>query len=167
MCLLGAWNRESYLLHGVAKQLAVFRHVDRFPRCGDKLDTIIVEHAFAHQIKRAVETGLTTHSRQKGIGVFFSNDSGDRAPVDWLDIDGIGHLRVGHDRCGIGVHENYAVTLLPECFAGLCAGVIEFTGLPDHDRSGTDDQNTLYVSSFWHRSMLLPVFVLTSWLHTS
>jgi hypothetical protein len=32
----------------------------------------------------------------------------------------------------------------------LRAGIIEFAGLADHDRTGADDQDTFYVCAFWH-----------------
>ncbi len=40
-------------LHGVAEQLAVLGHVDRFARRGDQLDIVLLQHAFAHQVERA------------------------------------------------------------------------------------------------------------------
>jgi hypothetical protein len=36
-------------------------------------------------------------------------------------------------------------------FAGLGAGIVEFTGLADDDRSRADDENLFYICAFRHR----------------
>ena len=56
---------EPDLAHGVAEELAVFGHVDRLARGGDQLDAVLLEHALADQIERAVERGLAAHGRQQ------------------------------------------------------------------------------------------------------
>ena len=59
---------EADLAHRVAEALAVLGHVDRFARCGDQLDAVLLEHALAHQVERAVERGLAAHRRQQRVG---------------------------------------------------------------------------------------------------
>ena len=70
--------------------------------------------------------------------------------VDGLDVDRVGHLRVGHDGRGIRIHEDDAVALLLERLAGLGAGVIELARLADDDRAGANDQDAFDISTFWH-----------------
>ena len=111
---------------------------------------MFLEHAFAHQVERGVECRLAAHGGQQSVGLFLLDDPRDGLPVDRLDVDGIRHLRVGHDRGGIGVHQDDAVALLAERLARLGAGVIELAGLPDDDGAGADDQDALDVSSFGH-----------------
>ena len=111
---------------------------------------MLLEHAFAHQVERGVECRLAAHGGQQRVGLFLLDDPRDGLPVDRLDVDGIGHLRVGHDRGGIGVHQDDAVALLAQRLARLGAGVIELAGLPDDDGAGADDQDALDVSSFGH-----------------
>jgi hypothetical protein len=82
--------------------------------------------------------------------LFLLDDPRQRAPVDGLDVDGVRHLRVRHDRRGIRIHENDAVALLLECLAGLRSRVIEFARLADDDRAGANDQDAFDVCAFWH-----------------
>ena len=69
---------------------------------------------------------------------------------DWLDVGAIGELRVGHDGGRVGVHENDAVALFLEGFAGLRAGIVELARLADEDRSGADDEDGVDVGSSGH-----------------
>ena len=60
---------------------------------------------------------------------------------DRLDVSAVGELRIGHDRGRIRVHEHDLVAFLAQRFAGLHAGIIKLAALPDHDRTGPDEQN--------------------------
>ena len=102
---------EPDVAHGVAEQFAVLGHVDRFARGGDQFDVVLFEHAFAHEVERAVERRLAAHRGQQRAGAFLFDDPRDRAPVDGLDVDRVGHLRVGHDRRGVRVHQDDPVPL--------------------------------------------------------
>ena len=66
---------EPDLAHGVAEELAVFRHVDRLARGGDQLDAVLLEYALADQIERAVERGLAAHGRQQRRGFLLLDDA--------------------------------------------------------------------------------------------
>ena len=89
----GTRRREPDVLHRVAKQLAVLGHVDGFARGRDELDAVLLEHAFAHEIERAIERRLPAHRRQQRARPFLGDDLGDRAPVNRLDVDGVGARR--------------------------------------------------------------------------
>ncbi len=115
----------------------------------------LLEHAFTHEVERGVERGLAAHRGQHGVGPFLLDDARDRAPVDRLDVDGVGHLRVGHDRGGVRVHEDDAVALLLQRLAGLGAGIIELARLADDDRACADDQDALDVCASGHSSTVL------------
>ncbi len=141
---------EADLAHGVAEQLAVLGHVDGVARGGDQFHAELLEHALAHEVERAVERGLAAHGRQQRVGSLLLDDPRDRSPVDRLDVDGVGHLRVGHDRRGIRVHQDDPVALLAQRLAGLRARVVELAGLADHDRAGADDQDALDVCALGH-----------------
>ena len=60
---------------------------------------------------------------------------------DRLDIGRVGQLRVGHDRRRVRVDQDDPVAFVLQRLARLRAGIIEFAGLPDHDRPGADDQD--------------------------
>ena len=56
------------------KQLAVLGHVDGFARRRDQLDAVLLEHAFAHEVERAVERRLAAHRRQQRVGLLLLDD---------------------------------------------------------------------------------------------
>ncbi len=62
----------------------------------------------------------------------------------------MGHLRVGHNGGGIGVHENDLEPFLPQDLAGLGPGVIEFAGLANNNWPRPNDQNLLDVCTPRH-----------------
>ena len=103
----------------------------------------LASSTLARQVQGAVERGLPAHGGQQRIGFFLLDDAGDGAPLDRLDIGGVGHGRVGHDRRRVGVHQDHPVALFPQGLAGLGAGVIEFAGLADDDGAGAENQDTL------------------------
>src|SRR5690606_29458546 len=86
------------------------------------------------------------------VGLLLGDDLLDRLPVDRLDVDGVGHLRVGHDRGRVAVDQHHPVALLAQGLARLRAGVVELAGLADDDRAGADDADGLEVGTLWHLS---------------
>ena len=63
-----------------------------------------------------------------------------------------GEFGIGHDGGRVAVDEDDPVTLLAEGFAGLDAGVVEFTGLADDDGAGADNEDGLDVGPTRHRA---------------
>ncbi|KAG0930899.1 hypothetical protein G6F31_016915 [Rhizopus arrhizus] len=148
--MVGGRAFQADLTHGHAEQLAVFGHADRFALGADQFDVVLLQHAVVGQVQRAVQRGLATHGRQQRVRLFLGDDLLDRLPVDRLDVDGIGHLRVGHDRGRVAVDQHHAVTLVAQGLAGLGAGIVELAGLADDDRASTDDEDGLEVSALGH-----------------
>ena len=147
---------EADVDHRAAEQLAILGHADRIARRTDQLDAVFFEHAVIGEIERAVERGLAAHRRQQRVGPFLGDDLFDGLPVDRLDVDRVGRVRVGHDRRRIRIDQDDAVAFLLERLARLRAGIVELAGLTDDDRAGADDQDRAEISSFWHRSFLRP-----------
>jgi len=102
------------------------------------------------QIQSTVEGCLTTHGGQQRIGALSLYNFRHRIPFNWLDVGGIRHRRICHNRSRIGIDQDNSVSLLPERFTSLSAGVIKFTGLTDNNRAGTKNQNAVYIGSFRH-----------------
>jgi hypothetical protein len=75
---------------------------------------------------------------------------GDGLDLERLDVGRIGHLRVGHDRRRVAVHQHDAVAIGAQRLAGLSPGIVEFAGLTDHDRPGAEDQDALEVVASRH-----------------
>ncbi len=148
----GAWRGEADALHRVLELLAVLGLVDRLARRADHLDAEFLEHALAREVERAVERGLAAHGGQQRVGPLLLDDAGHDLPGDRLDVDRIGHLRVGHDGRRVGVHQDHAIALGAQRLAGLRARIVELAGLADDDRAGADDQDGFEVATLWHRS---------------
>jgi hypothetical protein len=94
--------------------------------------------------------GLPAHRGQQRVGAFLFDDLGDDFGGDRFDIGGVGQPRIGHDRGGVRVHEDDAVAFLAQRLAGLCAGIVEFAGLPDDDGTRADDHDGGDIGSFRH-----------------
>ena len=147
---------QADLGHRLAEQLAVLGLVDRVSGGADHLDIELVERALPAQRQRAVERGLSAHGRQqrKAAGndvALLLDDLGDDLGRDRLDIGRIRQLRIGHDRGRIGVDQDDPIALFLQRLHRLRAGIIEFAGLADHDRTGADDQDGGDVGSFGHQ----------------
>ncbi len=62
----------------------------------------------------------------------------------------MGQLRVGHNRRRIAVDQDDFEAFFFEHLAGLCAGIIELTGLADDNRPGTYYQYLLDILALRH-----------------
>ena len=145
---------EANLGHRVLELFAILSLVNRLLAGTDHFDTKLLENSVMCQIQRTVERGLSTHRRQQRIGAFLLDDPFDHLPVDRLDIGHVSHVRIGHDRGGVGVNQNHPEPLFAQRLARLRAGIVELTGLTDDDRASANDQNALYVCTLRH--VLLP-----------
>ena len=141
---------QPYPLHGVTEFLPVLRLVDGFLVGADHFHVIFVQHAGAGQVQGGIEARLPAHGRQQRVGAFLLDDLRDGLPAHRLDIGGVRHVRVGHNGCRVGIHQDHPVALLAQGLARLGAGIIELAGLADDDGAGADDQYAFYVGSFGH-----------------
>jgi hypothetical protein len=146
----GPRHRQPDLDHRLTEQFAILGQLDRLARGADQLDAKAFQDTMVGQIEGTVQRRLSAHGRQQGIRPLFFDDPRHRAPIDRLDVGGIGHVRIGHDRGGVGVHQHDAETLLAQRLARLRAGVVELAGLADHDRAGADDQDRMQIAALRH-----------------
>ena len=146
----GTGTGEPDLAHRHLEFFAVLRFVDGLFIGTDHFDTIFFQHAVTRQIERTVQCSLTTHGRQQHVRAFDLDDSFDHLPGHRLDIGDIRHLRIGHYRRRVGIDQNDAIAFFAKCLASLRPRIIEFAGLTNHDRSGSDDQNRFDVIAFRH-----------------
>ena len=152
--------READFGHGLAEPLAVFGLVDRIGAGADHFDVEFFQYAHFFEREGAVQCGLAAHrgqqSKAAGHGIaFFFDDFGDNFRGDRLDIGAVGHIRVGHDGGRIGIDQHDAIAFRPQCLAGLCAGIVEFAGLTNDDRAGTNDKNCRNICTFRHGAVIL------------
>ena len=137
----GARGFGASLVDDLLEQLAVLAAVDGVKGGADQLDVVLLEHTGLAERHRSVQRGLATQGGQQGVGAFLGDDLLKDGRGDRLDVGGVGHLRVGHDRGRVGVHEDDADALFAQHAARLGAGVVELGRLPDHDRAGADDHH--------------------------
>ena len=102
---------------------------------------------------RRIERGLSAQGRQERVGTLPGDDLLDKVRSDRFDVRGIGKLRVGHDGGGIGVNQHHSNALGLEHAAGLGARVVKLAGLPDDDRSRSNDEDGGNIIAAWHRDL--------------
>jgi len=141
---------KADFFHRLLEFLAVLGLVDRLAFRADHLDAVLLEHAVAREIERAIQPRLPAHRRQQRVRALGRDDFLQHLPANRLDVGRIRHVRVGHDGGGIGIDQDDAVALLLQRLAGLRAGIIELARLADHDRPGADDENALDVGTLRH-----------------
>ncbi len=129
------------LFHGDTEQFAVLGLLDgRWPRT-NHFDAEFRQGAVLVQRQCSVQRGLPSHRRQQRVGALGLDDARHRCRCDRLDIGGVCHLRIGHDRRRVGVHQDHPVPLGPQCLAGLGTGIVKLAGLADDDRASADDED--------------------------
>ncbi|SPE58521.1 hypothetical protein SBV1_2740025 [Verrucomicrobia bacterium] len=160
--------------HEVFEHLAVFAALDGFGVGADHFDAVLFQDTPAMQGHGGIEGSLATQGRQQHQLVRSSrgfsssrwrvhsqafhllhlarNDLLDTFRRYRLDVGAVGKLRIRHDRGRVGIHQDDAVALLFESFAGLGARVIELTGLADDDRTSADDQDRMNIRALGHTS---------------
>ena len=97
-----------------------------------------------------VKTCLTSQTRNNCIGTLVAYNLCNILQCEWLHIDLIGNIGVGHNCCGVRVHKNNLVTLLLQCQARLSTCIIELSSLTNDNRAGADYHYFLYICSSRH-----------------
>ena len=141
---------QADLDHRLLERIAFFRLGDDTGLGSDHLNAKFFQHAVPGQIHANVERRLATECRQNRIRPFNLDDFRHVLPRDRFNVGAIRHLRIGHDRCGVGIDQHHLITLFTQGFAGLSAGIVKLAGLADDDRTGTNDQNLLKVVATRH-----------------
>ena len=129
------------LFHGLLEQLAVLGTVDGLGIAGQQTDAGAVQITGACQLHGQVQTHLAAEVGQHGVRLFDVQNALHDFQRHGLDIHMVGHIRVGHDGCGVGVQQNGLDALCLQGTAGLRAGVIELRSLTNDDRAGANDQH--------------------------
>ncbi len=138
---------DAELLHRLLEDLAVLSALDGAEVDADDLHAVLVEDALLRELHGKVEAGLAAEVGEDRVGALLLDDLLEPRLVERLDVGGVGHDRVGHDRRGVGVDEDHLVPACPQCLARLRSGVVEFAGLPDDNRARSDDENLVYVGA--------------------
>jgi hypothetical protein len=143
---------QPHLLHRLLEQLAVFAQAQGVDRRSQHFDAQALQGAALGKRDRQVDAGLTADRGQQRVGALVLEDLFDHLWEQRLDVGGVGHVGVGHDRRRVGVDQHDAIPLAPQRAAGLGARIVEFAGLADNDRTGAEDQDGADVLAFRHGS---------------
>ena len=146
-----SWEIEADLLHRFFEEIPIFSFLDGFVFGADHLNAIFLKDPGFIKSDGDVEAGLAAQGGEKGIGSLRVDDLFQYLWGDRFDIGAIGHLRIGHDRGGVGVDQHHLEPFLLQGLTGLSAGVVKFAGLADDDGTGADDQDPFDVGSFRHK----------------
>ena len=87
--------------HGLFEQLTIFGEGDGFGLGAQQLHVVLGKHAQFVQFHGQVEGCLATYRGQNSVGALFDDDLFNRLGGEWLDVGGIGKLRIGHDGGGV------------------------------------------------------------------
>ena len=117
----GLRHVESECFHRRLEEVAVLRAGYRVRIGADHLDAAFREDSGALQLHREVERGLSAERGEKRVRLFLSDDRGHRIHGERFDVGRLGHLRIGHHRRGVGVHEDDFISFLAEGLHGLAS----------------------------------------------
>ena len=149
-CHLRRQHRLTQRLAQLLEELAVLGALDRREARTQNLHLALLQDTLFGQLHRQIQTRLTTQTRHNRIGTLVANNFGYIFERQRLHIDLIGNVRIGHNRGRVRVYEDHLITLLAQCQAGLCTGIVELGSLTNHDRTRADDHHFLDIFSFRH-----------------
>ncbi|MPN52637.1 hypothetical protein SDC9_200299 [bioreactor metagenome] len=84
-------------LHGVFKQLAVLRLINRFRLGTEQLDVVTVQKTVFGKLHRKRQAGLSAQRGKNAVRLFYLNNALDGLKGERLNINAIRHPLVGHD----------------------------------------------------------------------
>ena len=146
-------NRETDFDHGLLEFLAILGGGDRFGVGADQFGgSGSPDESALVQCHGEIETGLPTERREDRIRTFAFDDARHDLPREGLDVRAIREIGIGHDRRRIRIGEHDAVTLVLQHAARLGPRIIEFTGLTDHDRPRSDDEDGREIGTSGHQN---------------
>ena len=146
----GGTDGHADALHRLLEQVAVFGLFDRLQVGADQLNAVLLERAVFGEGHRQVEGGLAAHGGQQRIGALQLDHPPHHIRGERLDVGAIRHIRIGHDRGGVAVHQHHLKPLGPQGLTSLGARVIKFTGLADHNRARTQQQDATQIRATGH-----------------
>ena len=136
--------------HAVLEALTVLRLMDGFGAGAQQAHPVLLQRAVLVEGHSQVQPRLPAQGGQNGIGPLPLDHLGDGRHVQRLDVHMVGDVLVGHDGGGVGVDQHHLHPFLLQGPAGLGSGVVELSGLADHNGTGAKDQNLFDVGVFRH-----------------
>ena len=146
----GLRHVESDFQHGLLENEAVLAALDRIGLGPDQFGAETGERAAAVQLHGSVERRLSAKCRENRVGLFAFDDFFDDRRRDGLDVCAVRKLRIRHDRGRVRIDQNHFVSFFLQRLAGLHPGIVELAPLPDHDGTGSNDENLVQGRVFGH-----------------
>ena len=131
----------AYLHKKALEQFAVFRVPDGFKRRAQKTDVVSLQNARVRQFDSQIQAGLSSERGEHAVRSLLRDDSLQHLDGQRLDVNDVRDVLVGHDRGGVGVHEDRGHALFPEGLARLRSGVVELSRLPDYYGARSDHKD--------------------------
>ena len=136
--------------HCVPEKPAILGLFDNRGVSPDHLHSEFLKDARLGDSHSYVEGRLSSQCGEQGIRMLAPYDLCYRLGGYRLHIGAMRRFRIGHDRGGIAVEQDYFIAIFTQGLAGLCPGVVELACLAYDDRSGAEEQYFLYVCAFGH-----------------
>ncbi len=143
-------DRLADLLHRLLEHKAVLRLLDREGRRSEELYMMALKESGFCKLHAEIKTRLAAHVGKQTVRLLLLDDLLKNLRGQRFDINLIRDILVRHDCRRIRVHETDLTALFLERAAGLCAGIVELSCLPDDDRPRADDHYLMYIWILWH-----------------
>ena len=150
------WLAEAEFLNDLPECFAIFGAMNDFAVGADHLHAVTLQDTVVPERACAVECGLSAQRWKQRIDrcakfLLANDDFFNGLGSDRLDVGAITERGIGHDRRGIGIHQDDAEALFMERLACLRSGVVELAALADDNGARADDQDGVDVCATWHR----------------
>ena len=134
-------NIHADTVEALYEQIAILGITNGLNGSSEHRDTELLQHAFLVEFEPAVERRLTAEGDQNSIRSFFLDNLRHEMSIHRQKIDFIREMIRRLDGCDIRIHQDRGESLLLQCLDRLTAGVVEFTGLADFQRTATEYQD--------------------------
>ena len=142
---VGGNHRLTDLGHRFLEQLPVLGLINGVGIGAEQCDPVLFKKALVRQLHGNGQTRLPPKPCKKAVRLFLFDNSFHRFLGQRLQIDLIGQGAVGHDRCRVGIDQHHIDSGLLQNTAGLCARIVKFCRLSDHNGTGADDHYFFYI----------------------
>ncbi len=105
-------NIQPNLLHGRLEHFSVFSLPDHLRSGPNELCLIALQHSPLCQFHGQIQGCLAAQGRQNRVRTLFGDHPFQNLKGQRLDIRGVGHIGIRHDRSRVAVDQNNAITFL-------------------------------------------------------
>ena len=139
--------------HGLLEFAPIFGLTNGGQFSPDQFAIVLFQDTRLGQIDGQIQARLATDRGQERVGAFLGDDPFEKLHRQGLNINPVGGFGICHDRGGVAIGEYHLEALFAEGLTCLGAGIVKLAGLANHNRTGPNQQNLFYISSFWHGTL--------------